>query len=92
MLRLLECYVLRAIGYLGEKEAATLALMAPSLQSALKADGAWYEIVEKAMHLPANMPELVRDMWAKNQKIAEANGAVLAPQAFAEMFVDDNLV
>lgn len=91
MLRLLECYVLRAIGSLGDNENATLVEMTPQLRAALKADGDWYQVIERAMQLPPNMPDLVRDVWEKNRKIADANRSVLSPQSFAEMFVDANL-
>ena len=42
------------------------------------------------MHMPDTMPEAIRDMWARNLKIAHDNDITLTPQKFAEMFVDDN--
>jgi len=44
----------------------------------------------QSIHMPDTMPEAIRDMWAKNQKIAHDHNVTLAPQQFAEMFVDNN--
>jgi len=91
LLRVLECYVLWAIGELGEVEQAKLCGMEPQLRQALKQQGNWREVVEKTMELPANMPELIRANWMKNQGIALQQGIELTGQHFAEMFVDNNL-
>ena len=91
LLRVLECYVLWAIGELSEAEQAKLCGMEPQLRQALKQQGNWREVVEKTMELPANMPELIRANWIKNQGIAQQQGVELTGQHFAEMFVDNNL-
>jgi hypothetical protein len=91
MLRLLECYVLWAIGKLEPKEEQALAQMEPKLRQVLNQHGNWREIIAGAMSLPANMPELIRTNWAENLEIAKQHSATLTPQQFAEMFVDDNL-
>ncbi|AHF89145.1 hypothetical protein OPIT5_01590 [Opitutaceae bacterium TAV5] len=91
MLRLLECYVLWAIGKLESKEEYTLAQMEPKLRQVLNQEGDWREIIARAMSLPSNMPELIRANWAENLEIAKQHSATLTPQQFAEMFVDDNL-
>lgn len=92
MLRLLECYVLWAIGKLERKEEQTLGQMEPKLRQVFNQQGDWREILARGMSLPANMPELIRANWAENLEIAKQHSATLAPQQFAEMFVDDNLV
>ena len=91
-LRLLECYVLWAIGELSGKDADTLQAMTPKLQQIYGIQGDWQAVVAAAMHLPPNMPSLVRSAWAKNIEIAQKQQATLTPQLFAEMFVDQNLV
>lgn len=91
LLRVLECYVLWAIGELPESEEAKLRGMEPSLRQALKQQGGWREVIEKTMELPANMPELIRATWQKNQAIAQQQRLALSAQQFAEMFVDSNL-
>ena len=52
----------------------------------------WREIVTTVMSLPNNMPDLIRSKWTENTEIARQRAAMLAPQRFAEMFVDANLV
>lgn len=91
LLRLLELYVLRALDELPQAERQTLDKMAPKLQAIYGGNGEWHEAVAAAVHMPADMPVAIRDMWAKNLEIARANGVTLHPQMFAEMFVDENL-
>jgi alpha-ketoglutarate-dependent taurine dioxygenase len=92
LLRLLELYVLWSIDELAEADGKNLTAITPRLHSTYGSSGAWHDAIAAAMHLPKSMPELIRDTWAKNRKIAEANSAVLGPQQFAEMFVDANFV
>lgn len=91
LLRLLELYVLWAIDELPATERQTLERLAPKLQAIYGGDGEWYEAVAAAVHMPADMPIAIRDMWTRNLEIARVNGATLHPQMFAEMFVDENL-
>lgn len=91
MFRLLECYVLKALDSLSTQEAETLAAMEPKLTEIYGRSGSWDQIIASAMKFPDNLPELIRGMWDKNQKIAEDNNLILEPQEFAEMFVDQNL-
>lgn len=90
LLRLLECYVLWAIGALPEVDAKRLVEMTPKLRSIYGADGEWQDAIAKALSLPPNMPTLIRQVWAKNSEIARQNRTILPPQQFAEMFVDQN--
>ena len=91
LLRILECYVLWAIGQLSETEETKLQGMEPQLRQTLKQEGNWREVMEKTMELPGNMPELIRMNWEKNQAIAMQQCSELTGQRFAEMFVDSNL-
>ena len=90
LLRLLELYVLRAIGELSQSEERTLEEMAPKLQAIYGGRGQWHEAIAAALHIPPEMPTVIRDMWAKNLEVARSNGVTLPPQKFAEMFVDEN--
>jgi len=92
LLRLLECYVLWAIGELQDEDAKKLEAMTPKLQSVYGVQGDWQAVVAAAVDLPSNLPDLIRESWAKNSDIAKKAGAVLSPQQFAETFVDRNLV
>ena len=92
LLKLLELYVLWAIGELSEVDESRLVAMTPKLQSIYGVSGSWHDVLAAAVHLPKDMPVAIRQMWAKNTKIANEISAILTPQTFAEMFVDKNLV
>ena len=89
-LRMLELYVLWAIGELPQTNQDILNTMAPKLQSIYGGGGEWHDAIAAAMHMPPEMPAAIRDMWVRNLEIARANGVTLSPQKFAEMFVDEN--
>ena len=92
LLRLLELYILHVLGELPAAEQETLNRLAPKLQTVYGGNGAWDEAVAAAVHMPADMPQAIREMWDKNLEIAKANNVpALTPQKFAEMFVDENL-
>ncbi len=91
MLRLLELYVLWSLDDLSEDDVSRLQAMAPKLTSTFGGDGTWHSAIATTMEFPENMPELIHEMWIKNQQIAAANNVELPTQQFAEMFVDDNL-
>ena len=92
LLRLLELYVLHAIGELSQPQERELAQMGPKLQELYGGNGEWHEAVAASMRIPANMPALIRDTWKKNLDIAASRSATLTPAQFAEMFVDKNFV
>jgi len=54
------------------------------------AEGNWQQIINSVMNLPPHMPELIKDLCAKNTRIACSNHVILTPQQFAEMFVNRN--
>ena len=92
LLRLLELYVLKALGELPALEEETLVRMSPKLQAVYGGDGTWYGALQTAVHMPAEMPQAIRDMWTKNLELAQAkNVPALSAQQFAELFVDENL-
>jgi hypothetical protein len=87
----LESYVLWTIGQLPAKDEEVLMQITPKLQSIYGIQGDWQQIVSEVMELPPNIPALIKALWAKNAQIPNENGVPLAPQHFAEMFVDNNL-
>lgn len=91
-LRVLECYVLWAVGELGVDQAETLERMTPKLRQTYHAGGSWQEIVAAQMEFSESMPDALRSMWDKNQAIARENGVVLEAEEFARMVVDSNYV
>jgi hypothetical protein len=91
LLRLLELYVLWAIGELSISEARTLEAMTPKLQKTFGASGNWHDVVASAVQIPDDMQATIRRLWAENTQLAHKNRLELTPQRFAEMFVDENL-
>jgi hypothetical protein len=74
LLRLLECYVLWTIERLSEADANLLNEMTPKLESIYQIKGNWQEIIAGVMHMPPEMPMLIKDLWIKNSEIGLASG------------------
>ena len=89
-LRLLELYVLWAMGSLSKNDAENLERMTPKLHETYNRAGRWQDIIAADMEFSTSMPESVREVWVKNSAIARANNVNLDPQQFAETFVDLN--
>jgi len=92
LLRILECYVLHAIGELDVDTQEKLAALSPKLGEVYGRTGDWVAIVSSELSLPDDLPTLIVDSWHQNQRIAREHHVSLTPQRFAEMFVDDNLM
>ena len=91
LLRLIELYVIDAVGALTPEQERNLDAMSPKLCQLYGTTGDWRAAIAKAMAFPETMPESIREMWSKNQQIAKQNGAELTAEAFAVMFVDANI-
>lgn len=91
-MRILECYVLSAIGELSPQQEATLTDLLPALNRAYGREGTWQSIVAAEMRFSDRLPTSIQQMWLRNQEIAKRAGVTLSAQQFAEMFVDENLV
>ena len=89
-LRLLECYVLVAIGQLETGHAEILRCMEPKLEQTYGMTGTWLEIVRAQMELPDSLPEKIHSLWERNVELAKAHGVVIDPNQFATSFVDQN--
>jgi hypothetical protein len=90
LVRLLECYVLEAIGHLGADERRPLIAMAPNLASTFGFAGEWHEILQQRLELPADLPQFLKEAWQRDSARAFERRLELTPQRFAEMFVDSN--
>jgi len=91
LVRLLDAYVLRAIGALPLEQETLLQQMTPKLrQTWNRTEDHWHEVLAAQMQFPPTMPTMLRDMWQKNQSIARTNKVTLSPLEFAYMFVDQN--
>jgi hypothetical protein len=91
MLRLLDSYVLDAIGHLPPEVDAKMTEMEPKFRTAFGATGNWREMVESQMRFPAGMPGAIRELWAKGRvKFLAAQGHEPDPAEFTMTFVDTN--
>lgn len=90
MLRLLECYILSAIGYLSATDEARLTTMAPKLGSLYGVQGTWREIIAQVMQFPPQAEEEFRKLWRHNGELAAQQSQQLLPEDFAQMVVDQN--
>ena len=88
--RLLDLYVLWAIGELTPDQEGNLNKLAPKLQGTFGGGGQWQEAVERAAGIEAAAAEDIRGMWERNQVVARAHGLTLTPEEFAMMVVEDN--
>ncbi len=90
-MKLLDAYVLWVIGSLPPEQETLLQQMTAKLRQTWNRTGEhWHEVLAAEMQFPPSMPMAIRDMWRKNQSIAENSGVKLAPVDFAHMFVDQN--
>jgi hypothetical protein len=85
LLRLIELYVLKAIGELSQDREDNLNAMAPKLKATFGGGGQWHEAVERAVGMEVEAAQDMRDMWVRNQEVARANGLTLTPEEFAMM-------
>lgn len=86
LLRLVELYILWAIGELAEEDELRLLDMTPKLQSLYGVDGAWHEVIEQILELRSETASSLREIWRRNLEI----GPGLTPQQFAETVADEN--
>jgi hypothetical protein len=88
-LKLLDCYVLDAIGHLDAASDAALTAMEPQLHQTFGESGSWRAIVEKRMQFPAGVAGAIREMWESGRKrFVEAQGQEPDPGEFARTFID----
>jgi hypothetical protein len=90
LVRILECYVLWAIGELPEQEAETLQAITPKLHKTYNATGSWQEVIAEVVGLKPELRSHLQELWKRNQEIARQHKTSLEPQQFAEMIVDEN--
>ena len=87
MYRLLEDYVLDAIGHLpADEEAAATGMV----KVAFRSKAPWRRVLREEFGLTPALSQQLADLWAQSQSIAKEKGSVLEPRAFASMVVEDN--
>lgn len=90
-LRLLDSYVLDAIGHLDADAQANLTRLEPKFHQAFNATGDWRTIVATTMKFPDGMPRAIREVWEKGRvRFVELNKQEPDPAEFTQIFVDKN--
>ena len=88
-IRILELYVLKAVGALRKEDADAMKALTPQLQQIYGHGGGWLSIVEHVMEFPREAPEEIQTLWLDSKKeVAETEGRRLHPEEFAQNFVD----
>jgi hypothetical protein len=89
MLRLLDSYVLDAIGMLDEATAASLPVAAPKLAEAFgMTGGTWQEIVEQALGFNADQRLALLEAWHDHVARSAEHGVAPNPLAFTHAVSD----
>ena len=91
-LRLVDCFVLDAIGRLDAAQASALKSMEPKLASVYGVQGSWQEIVASQMDFPDGMEAQIRTMWENGCAKMLEMGFEADPDEFTRQFVDTNFV
>lgn len=87
-LRLLECYVLEAVGQLHDEQRETLVKMQPQICQMYQRDGAWFEVINAEMGFSEATVAQIREVWAANLENAKELDATIDPNGFAIDYVD----
>lgn len=90
-LKLVDSFVLNCIGELDPASENTLRQMEPKLRQVYNCEGSWEDVVISVLHFGPDIRTSIRDLWLKNQAIAQAQQATLTPMQFVEMFVEKNV-
>jgi hypothetical protein len=90
-LKLLDSYILDAIGALDAESDAALTAREGEFHAMFGASGDWRTIVEQRMQFPAGMKGAVREVWDKGSvKFRAAQGREPDPIEFTRHFVDSH--
>ncbi len=89
-LRLLDSYVLAAIGELPREQHESLQDMEPKLRSVYGTEGDWRQIVATQMGFPDDLPATIKVIWDNGVAKIRASGMNPDPSEFIRHFVDTN--
>lgn len=90
LLRLLDCYILDAIGQLPAEQAKTLDKLEPRFQETFGESGTWREIVEAQMGFSKVAAQEMRAFWEGYLQQAKHQGVPVGPNEFVIDFVKQN--
>jgi hypothetical protein len=88
LLRLIELWVLWVIGELDGVNEERLKKMEPNFHKTWGHDGAWHDMIEATLHLPASLAVEIRRMWQNNLHTAERQGVAPPTEMFARAIAD----
>jgi hypothetical protein len=91
-LKLLDCYVLRAIGQLDEAQDQALRTIEPQLAGVYGKEMRWFEVVSDQMEFPDNIDASIRQVWVAAQMKAGELEEQIDPAEFTRQFVDTNFL
>ena len=89
-LRLLDCYVLSAIGHLDAEQRDGLQRLEPKFREVFGGEGSWTDNVERQMEFPSSLPAEIAKVWEQGKLKAKGLGLQADPREFTEQFVDTN--
>ena len=89
-LRLLDCYILDAIGELRPEHKAALKKLEPKLRKTFHAKGSWRQIVEDRMGFLPTVAVNIEMSWAGYLESEERLGREVAADSFVRDFVAQN--
>lgn len=89
-LRLLDSYILDAIGQLDDRQKEALNSMQPKLASLYGCDGSWQEIVRSQMDFSESFPDQLREFWKGYLAHAKERRESVGPNEFVISFIDQN--
>jgi hypothetical protein len=88
-LRLLDCYVMDAIGVLDPEDDEMLTKAEPKFHKMFGLPGTWREIVVARMNFPPGIQGAIRELWEKGRpRFVAANGYEPNPWDFTIQFID----
>lgn len=89
-LRLLDSYVLDAIGQLANEQQESLIAIQPTLAQLYGMSGTWQQIVAAQMDFPASFREDVQRIWGSYLESAKWQMLSVDPNEFVERFIEEN--
>ena len=89
-LRLLDCYILNAIGELDDDQREALVAIEPWLHKTFSSSGSWHEMVAAEMDFADTVPKKIRAFWLGYIEAARVQGLPAVPGEFVKSFVSQN--
>lgn len=86
--RLVELWVLWAIGELSAVDELTLRSLEPELRKTWRREGEWHELIAAILNSPPKLPDDLRRMWQRNLAIAQERNEEPPKNYFARSIAD----